>query len=341
MSSRTSSGWRPAARLSARASLATWVTLAWLTAACGEDQMSLEQLASKVAMTACKNLAPCCANEGFAYDEAACREAATRGMKEFAATFDRGLVKINSGAVRGCLEAYGRALSLCTDENPDWVMWNPIVNPRLMPDPIKEACEPVLEGLQAESSPCEETHECAQPPENVATCFPTPVGNRCFLDSWGTRAQLGEACEGNCDSERCLGGSATCSALDGLTCSLDQVCVPFATLGETCPRSACEPGTYCSNVGTCKAQYASGPCGNPPNGDECDASSYCDAMTRQCTPKLVDGSACRPLIGTSTSSIEQSCISGFCQLVGPDDYGTCATQTFSTALACQGGFYVL
>ena len=154
-------------------------------------------------------------------------------------------------------------------------------------------CDTIVPPGTVEGAPCGTPVQCAP----GLTCAGVVAPIRCYATGTAT-----------------LGAGATCGVLlgegpfcgPGLTCipsddGSKSTCMPPAKLGDPCTAllqcgvdyevrdSVCdETGTH-----TCVHRPSTGPCKIVNNEDTCDAlTSYCDAASGTCRPRLPPGSAC-------------------------------------------------
>ncbi len=267
--------------------------LAGLAGACsGESDhdgaptsVSAGDFASEFASTYCSSISGCCQRFGEAFNLSSCQDA-VRGY--ISAAVDRelasGKVVFDDAAAGACIDAYGAALSACTDQE--------------LGNRLDGACENIFHGTVELGGSCADSDECVDPAGATASCDTgVCVANEPYHSpSELPHAALGEACTTSCTVDglgsNCRGSGLTdgpaCWANEGVVCGDSGQCEPAPAIGDPCPEGYCESGAYCG-VSLCAATKDVGPC---TSSVECSASSYCDYTSGQCTPLKPDGTPC-------------------------------------------------
>lgn len=280
---------------------AAWAVVSLALTACGNSKgdpakdgvSSKEELAAKLAQLSCGSRAPCCEEQGFAFDEAQCSKnygafLLERGWKEgetAGGTFDA--VQAND-----CLAQY-EALQTCGNvEDTGGAL---------------EACDYAIHGDVAPGEPCESHLQCAVGRGQTASCGEDGV---CvvFTLQQATHGRSGDTCRTTCARDECLvegrptpsdpeaeGLDVGCYRSDGVYCRFNGVCEPLAELGEPCDgHESCVDGAYCPpatlNGSVCTEKLEDGAdCSANPSACR---SGYCDEATWQCRAPALPAEEC-------------------------------------------------
>jgi hypothetical protein len=291
--------------------------------------VSLDQFPARFAGVVCDTVGPCCKAASVAYDAATCKTAVTSFAQRVVSMNTAPRTTYDAAAAGACLSAVQTTLESCInfDDSSTGVACAHIFVGSV---PLGGAC--------LADSDCAADGSCASDPNDPTSAVCVPAHNETV------HAKAGEACGSSCvqlkDSvTECTsgpiaaggstGGSApatsSCYAEDGLFCSSQtQVCETLVPIGEACADRGCVPGSFC-DLGKCMAQLDSGPCTG--STEACSAKSYCDGTSRQCLPRLADGSPCE---------ISEECSSDECSETADPNKRVCGPPTAATPALCAG-----
>ncbi len=195
----------------------------------------------------------------------------------------------------------------------------------LIPDGVRDVCDPVFGNRRGEGEACKSTAQC----EGVSSTCEGACGGGC--------------CEGLCKGAAALGqegdecGEELPECGDELRCQFDDVemlnlCKPLAGPNEPCSEGQCIDGYACdATTAKCFKQALTGAQCNPTLASACASrGEFCDVDTAKCIALPVPGDAC----ATNTTLVNTCVAYGFC------DGTTCQTLP-TVGDACLGDFYCL
>jgi len=247
----------------------------------------------------CAAMKPCCAVEGTAYDEAACKTFA-------AAYYDKALTYDPTEGAR-CLQSLGLMSPVCDDD----------LGVRGLPG----GCRLAYRGTLALGAECEFVKDCAPDPRGPVACSYTDSVAKAVC-TVQIRGKTGDACDEGCeltsddgacyanDVPKKLGEWVTCHTEDGVRCNSADVCEATVGLGCDCHGS----NDYCDGAHQCgdgtfvcvKRGVAGEPCFL---NQSCTVDTYCPLEGEKvCTPRKRAGEHCTE---------HDECLGLFCQM------GTC------------------
>jgi hypothetical protein len=319
----------------------------------------------------CRTVAPCCEQEGYAFDRAYCEGLVTLWGPGGARRPDGSAVVYDPEAAGACIVALWSETSLCTHDTP------------AANRASREACRAVYRGTRTPGEACETSSDCAPVEGRQVSCRP-PDGSgsgemTCSIVPSDVRGD-GEPCFGFCVdvapevAPTCLSlpsmmhigavtrgpGEGYCNLDEGLRCDFDQrICVPVIEDGQSCRWDwDCAVTSFCDcregNV-DCACVPRKPPGAAATRQGECQRDSTVGAGV--CVRLLGEGEACSP-----DAQCKGYCKDGFCTVVAEaplsfcgyggtspaangvgQDPSTCREETVSTnafeGLDPEKGFY--
>jgi hypothetical protein len=246
----------------ARARLGAWVFVAAAFASvfgCSADDSPVDDFSMRAAAAICDKLGPCCAEAGFPFNAADCRQA----MRVF----------VEHTLVERAIAAGATYDPQAGAECLDWLTEQ--ARACDLRDELKP-CERAFVGGKPTGAPCRRDFECARSTERDVTCTFGDVGSdlSCADKPHGS---LGSACDTTCtdliDGFECSGGGLTgslanCWTNDGLYCAASGTCEPTVTIGEACSGLDCSEDAFCDESGICVP--------NSPDGAACTTNRECN-----------------------------------------------------------------
>ena len=266
----------------------------------------------------CGSLPACCARFGYPFAESGCASGATSEASGLMGMIDPTTQAYDPNAAGDCLAGLSALLKHCQVEG--------------FGNPFPASCKRILVGKVGLGGPCTGDGQCAPAPTSQVLCQAesSAIGSlsKCIAVPFTPLGTSGAPCSLTCTeglTSSCSGTGVTsaelasCFTNDGLYCTAANTCGSLPAVGEACTKF-CAAGSYC-NAGVCVSQQSIGPCSSD---DACTSTTYCDVATKQCSPRLTDGTSC-----TLTKSPQ--CLSGAC------NHGACSVRTFASTPACSEG----
>jgi hypothetical protein len=195
----------------------------------------------------------------------------------------------------------------------------------LIPDGVREVCDPVFGNRRGQDEACKSTAQC----EGVNSTCEGGCGGGCCEGLCKGAAALGQ------ENEECGEELPECG--EDLRCQFDDVemlnlCKPLAGPNEPCSEGQCIDGYACDGgTAKCFKQALTGASCNPLLANACASrGEFCDVDTSKCIALPVPGEAC----ATNTTLANTCAAYAFCD-------GT-ACQTLPTVGEdCLGEFYCI
>ncbi len=225
----------------------------------------------------CAATAPCCQNAGLPHDDARCRASLeTLGWQSAEHALQNGAT-FDADLAAQCLTAMQSMDCAAQSDLP-------------------RECDLAIRADTAAGSPCEETFECARPPEGSSRCAITGI---CLTEIPG--GAVGSVCAGATRYECgpglvCDDSDDTCHDGAGVSCSNDSdcaledycdtsapdnnlwTCVPRAQVGEPCGANKCVSVAQCTS-GSCQLKLpATAAC---TQSSDCQ-NGRCDNLNGRC-----------------------------------------------------------
>ena len=233
-------------------------------AGCGEDSVSLNDLANAYEDAYCSRLVRC----GRYVDAASCKEALQLSTAEILASVNAGRTAYDGDKAAACLDALRGASCDVTDAD----------NRADVP-----ACEEIFRGTVADGGVCFDDDECLSDSCSIPDCGMACCAGVCDPTVAITPpAAIGQSClQVNC--------------VDGAFCDDADICIALLPVGSQCDGGGqCTYGLYCSESGTCADAPGRGqPC---PDGECSDIGDRCDTAIAvpTCVALAKRGEACPP-----------------------------------------------
>ncbi len=231
-------------------------------AGCGEDSVSLDDLANAYVDASCARLVRC----GRYADVASCKASAQLDLAEIRASVDAGRTSYDGDKAAACLDALRGASCDVTDAD----------NRADVP-----ACEEIFRGTVADGGECFDDDECLSDSCNIPDCGMACCAGVCDPTvAIPPPAAVGQSC-------------AQVDCVDGAFCSETNICTALIAVGSPCSGGGeCTYGAYCTEAGTCADAPGRGqPC---PDGECSDIGDRCDTTlpAPTCVALSKRGDAC-------------------------------------------------
>jgi hypothetical protein len=290
------------------------LVIATVLAACGIDEVTVDDYASEARDAVCRHLVKC----GEIEDLATCRRldigVRIRLSASDRAAIDMDRIDFDGENARRCFDAVAeRSCDVTSESN------------RALP----AACRNIIVGTLRAGEVCTDGDQCISRQCERADCDVACCTGTCVGDSPPVVAKAGESCEfAACEASAfCDQAVMTCVARRprdafctsgeecafGLDCVQGGICATLPTLGQACTSQCRDEGTTCGSTGTCvEVKLAGEMCGT---SADCSRVYRCDT-TKQCSPGLALGVPCSPA---------QRCADegAFCDVPTDQQFGVC------------------
>lgn len=267
--------------------------------------VAASDFASAYAHAACDDLAGCCTQNGYGYNQPACL-AAIQGLvqAELVNPATVAGAAYDANAAGECVARARRTAQTCAQTDEEKRLMNAV-------------CGRIYSGLKRPGEECRSTMDCAASPEGRVSCTSWSSASRDGGPSGGkmcqvrkTPAAVGDSCEGFTGSTAappavvgdCAGSSSA------LRCDPEtRTCQPRLALGQKCSGAGgCTTDAYCNyKTQLCEAKLAVGAACTSP--DDCAAGASCDFMgTKTCVAKRPVGADCQSSSDCASNACKKS-----------------------------------
>lgn len=303
-----------------RAGFCFVIALGYGCSSAEEPAVSRAQFPEAFAEAWCKGVAPCCASERAAYDEASCRAQAREAAAQNLTLRSGADTNYSMRLGTNCLASLEQSLHDCRIEE------------------ASVACDLIFTGPLPLGAPCANGSACS-----TGYCALSEVSSGVCKEAVyvaPVHGKVGAPCVGSCGGPSLFdcpvrllpsseGRAVYCYASEGLYCAFDSEaidalsCQPYAGLDADCRQVTCAPGSFCKE-NLCTSQTKDGRCDDA--AEACNVQSYC-GPSGNCLSKKPNGERC---------SLGDECISSSCSAGPGDAEGSCDSGSLLLARACSG-----
>ncbi len=240
----------------------------------------------------CNSIAPCCQQNGFAYDQATCLANGPAFQAEFDKEVAKSVGKVYDAQKAGnCFAQLRVAVATCNPKSSDFDFEH------------SSECDGIFRGTVAPGGACTSSNECALAAGGEARCEKTssssgsPSTGRCIQLVPATE---GVSCQSQTASTENVFGDCTYTNSETFFCdSRTSKCAKRLAVGESCFDEAgnvlydgCLSSAFCNTVSK-KCEAKVGPGGDCSTGStNCLKGSYCDSSSKKCVALKKGGEAC-------------------------------------------------